>query len=70
MTKQTLRITGMHCANCAMGIDLDLEDLPGVKEAKTNFARATTQVEFDPAKTTLDAIVACIRRSGYEATLV
>ena len=69
MTRQTLRIKGMHCTGCAMTIDMDLEDLPGVQEATTNFAKATTQVVFDPAKVGLDRIVATIRQSGYEAEL-
>ena len=67
MTKQTLKIQGMHCTNCAMAIDMDLEDLAGVKEAKTNYARSLTQVEYDPTKVTLNQILATIRETGYEA---
>ncbi|MCW5851839.1 MAG: heavy-metal-associated domain-containing protein [Anaerolineae bacterium] len=67
MTKQTLRIQGMHCTNCAMAIDMDLEDLVGVKEAKTNYARSLTQVEYDPARVSLAQILATIRETGYEA---
>lgn len=67
MMKQMLRIQGMHCTNCAMAIDMDLEDLAGVGEAKTNYARSLTQVEYDPAKVTLAQILATIRETGYEA---
>ncbi len=68
MIKQQFRIQGMHCTSCAMLIDMDLEDLTGVKEAKTNYAKSVTQVEYDPARTSADQIVAAIRATGYEAT--
>lgn len=66
-TRRILRIAGMHCSSCAIAIDLDLEDLPGVEEARTNFARALTEVVFDPARVDLDAIIATIREAGYAA---
>ena len=66
-TRQTLRIEGMHCASCAMAIDMELEDLPGVEEARTSFARATTEVAFDPARVGQEAILAAVRKAGYTA---
>ena len=66
-TRRTLRIAGMHCSSCAMAIDMELEDLPGVEEARTNFARATTQVVFDPAGVSLEVIIAAIHEAGYTA---
>ena len=67
MTRQTLRISGMHCSSCAMAIDLELEELPGVTEARTSFARAITEVVFDPTRVNLDAIVTTIGQVGYTA---
>ena len=64
-THLTLHIEGMHCASCAMAIDMELEDLPGVQEARTSFARATTEVVFDPRRVGLDAVIAAIREAGY-----
>lgn len=64
-TRRTLRIAGMHCSSCAMAIDLELEDLPGVAEARTSYARATTEVTFDPARVNLDTIIATIGDAGY-----
>ena len=69
-THTTLRIADMHCASCAMAIDFELEDLPGVTEARTSYARATTEVTFDPARVDLEAIVAAIREVGYTAQSV
>jgi len=65
--RRTLRIGGMHCASCAMAVDMELEELPGVEEARTNFARATTEVAFDPARVDIDAIIAAIGAAGYTA---
>lgn len=67
-TTQTLRIAGMHCSSCAMAIDMDLEDVPGVVEARTNFARGTTEVVFDPAQVDQEMIIAAIREAGYTAS--
>ncbi len=67
MTRQTLHIVGMHCSSCAMAIDMELEELPGVTEARTSYARATTEVVFDRARVGLDAIIAAIRQAGYTA---
>ena len=59
----------MHCTACAMTIDLDLEDLPGVKSSKTNYAKQVTQVEFDPAQVQVVALLATVAKSGYEAVV-
>ncbi len=67
MMTQTFKIHGMHCTSCAMRIDMDLEDVPGVKEARTNFARSVTQVTYDPARASVDQLVAAIAAAGYTA---
>jgi len=61
----TLEISGMHCTSCALNIDADLEDLPGVTSARTNYAKSTTQVIFDPNQTTQAKIEAVITKAGY-----
>jgi P-type Cu+ transporter len=62
-----LRIAGMHCASCAMAIDLGLEGLLGVVDSRTNFARATTVVRYDPARVEPGVLLGAIRDLGYEA---
>lgn len=66
--KQKLKIEGMHCTSCAMCIDFDLEDLDGVKVAKTSYAKQETEIEFDEDKVSVEQIIACINKSGYKAT--
>ena len=70
MTKKVLfKITGMHCTSCAMNIDGELEDTDGVKEAKTNYAKAETQVEFDAEKVSMKEMITAIKKAGYDASL-
>ncbi|MDP3948165.1 MAG: heavy-metal-associated domain-containing protein [bacterium] len=64
--KKKFKITGMHCSSCAITIDMDLEDLPGIKKAQTSYAKGETEVEFDPDKVNVGNIVAAIEKSGYK----
>ena len=64
---QRFSIQGMHCSSCAMTIDWELEDLPGVEKAATSYAKATTEVTFDPSRTSLEALVAAIERAGFKS---
>lgn len=64
-----LKIVGMHCTSCAMNIDFELEDIEGVKEVSTNYAKQQTVVTFDSTKVSLDKIVEVINRLEYEVKL-
>lgn len=63
--KAKLKIEGMHCSACALDIDFDLEDLNGVKTAKTSYARSETEVEFDFSEVKIEEIIAQINKTGY-----
>jgi copper chaperone CopZ len=67
MKKIKLDIKGMHCSSCAMNIDFDLEDIDGVKSAKTSYAKQVTEVEFDEDKIKEKDIKDQIKKTGYEA---
>lgn len=47
MNKHTFKISGMHCASCAVKIEGALQDLPEVKSASVNYATAEAHVESD-----------------------
>ena len=66
MTKEKLKIEGMHCASCAMNIDEELEELEGVQESNTSYRKQTTEVSFDESRTDLAQIDDAIRALGYE----
>lgn len=59
------KINGMHCSACAMDIDGELEDTQGVVQSNTNYARQTTEVEFDSEKIDPSQIIEIINRVGY-----
>lgn len=66
---QTLKfkITGMHCASCAMNIDGELEDTGKIISVSTNYAKAETVVEFDPTLISEEEIIGIIKKVGYVA---
>lgn len=68
MVKKKLKIEGMHCSSCALLIDMDLEDLEGVKSAETSYAKSETKVEYDEGKVDLRKILHIIKEAGYQAT--
>ena len=65
MTKKLFKIIDMNCTSCAITIDGDLEDTKGVKEAKTNYAKQVTQVEFDEQLIDEQKIITIIKQTGY-----
>lgn len=67
LVKKKLKIEGMHCTSCAMNIDFDLEDLDGIRSAKTSYAKQTSEVEFDEEKIHLPQIIKQIKETGYTA---
>lgn len=70
MNKQViLKISNMHCSACAMNIDGELEDTPGVQSVSTNYAKAETRVAFDAQKVTVDKLLEAVQRAGYNAAI-
>ncbi len=68
-TSVSLKTTGMHCGSCAMLIQMTVEDLPGVKSAKTEYSTGLTDVTFDTDVLGTDAIITAIEGAGYGAEL-
>lgn len=67
MIKKRFKIIDMHCTSCALTIDMDLEDLEGVKSVKTSYAKSETEIEFDLSKVDDKIIFETIKKSGYKA---
>jgi Cu+-exporting ATPase len=64
----TLPITGMTCANCVATIERNLGKLEGVQAVNVNLASERASVDFDPQLVGQDALVARIRRAGYDVS--
>lgn len=67
MATATLTIDTIYCPSCALLIDQELENLPGVILARTDMGRSYTRVEYDPDATNVNAIAATIAGLGFTA---
>jgi copper chaperone CopZ len=65
----TFIINGMHCTSCALNIDGELEDTPGVVSASTSYAKASTTVVFDDKKVNEKKLQQAIKNAGYDSSL-
>ena len=65
----TLALIGMTCASCAAVIEKTLLRLPGVSSATVNLAANTGTIEFDPAVTGVEDLIAAVRGAGYDAAV-
>ena len=65
---QTLNITGMHCASCALLIKKSVAKVPGVTEANVNYANEKAHIVFDPNLTAVDKLIDAVKAAGYSAT--
>jgi copper chaperone CopZ len=59
-------IDGMHCTSCSMSVDGELEDLDGVYNASTSYAKQKCIVEYDPKKINTDKIKSTVENLGYK----
>lgn len=69
MVKKKFKIVDMHCSSCALSIDMDLEDLEGIKFSNTSYAKGETEVEYDPEKVDEQKVLEAIKNTGYTALL-
>ena len=63
------RIAGLHCADCAETIEKNLAALPGVAEARVDYAIARLVVTHAPSLAA-EEIARVVRGSGYEVAPV
>lgn len=61
-----IEIDGMHCVSCSVNIDGVLEELPGVVEARTSYAKGKTVVVYDKGKVSEKEIREEIVKLGYK----
>ncbi len=66
-TRERLEITGMTCTACSSRVQRALEQSDGVSHAVVNLMTNSAAVDYDPALTSPDALVATVQRTGYEA---
>lgn len=69
MKKIVFKVVGMDCTSCAFNIDGILEDLDGVKESQTNYAKQLTEVTFDSEKITSVKILKVVKAIDNNYTI-
>jgi copper chaperone CopZ len=65
----TLSVPDMHCDSCPKLVKITLLDIDGVVEASASLESKTVVVNFDPQKTSTDALINSIHEIGYTASL-
>jgi mercuric ion binding protein len=70
-TPQTtvLDIQNMSCELCPVTVKRSLEKVPGVSQARIDFARKTATVTFDADKTSVAALIKATTDAGYPSTV-
>jgi copper chaperone len=65
LEKVVLTVEGMSCDHCKNAIQKAVRSLPGVMAAEVDLIAKCLQVDFDPAKTSLEDIKAAVDDAGY-----
>jgi len=61
----TVTVEGMSCGHCKNAVEKAVKGLPGVLAAEVDLAAKSLQVDFDPAKTSLQDIKDVVEDAGY-----
>lgn len=61
-----LTIGGMHCATCAITVEDALKEVPGVYNARVNFALGKAAVGFDSSVASKEAMKRAVESAGYK----
>ena len=64
--KAEIKISGMHCATCAINIEESLSKIKDVSHVQVNFGTDTAHVEFDPGKVSISELEKAVKDVGYE----
>jgi len=64
--KNELKVSGMSCGGCELLVREALEELEGVLQSDASHIKGTVEVDYDPAKVSLTAIMAVIEEQGFK----
>ncbi|MDR0220300.1 MAG: copper ion binding protein [Lachnospiraceae bacterium] len=69
MEKTVLNVEGMSCEHCVKAVSEAVGALTGVVNVGVDLAAGTVAVEFDPAVSPLEEIIAEIEDVGYDVIM-
>ena len=64
--RKTMKISGMHCAHCAMDVTKILNQIEGVS-AEVNFSKGTARISYD-REIGEDVLKNAVEKIGYQVT--
>lgn len=64
--KADIRISGMHCATCALSIEKSIAALDDVSHVEVNYGTGEAHVEYNPDLVRLTDIEKAVRGAGYD----
>ncbi|RJP45987.1 MAG: hypothetical protein C4584_02360 [Armatimonadetes bacterium] len=68
--KKKYKVLDMHCSSCALLIDMELEDVAGIKSSSVSYPKQEAQVEFDGDEVKEEEIVKKVEDIGYRLVTV
>ncbi|WP_416192671.1 heavy-metal-associated domain-containing protein [Neisseria sp. CCUG12390] len=68
METVTLNIEGMTCGGCVKSVTRILESTDGVAKAEVSLENKNAVIEFDAAKTDVDALIEAVEDGGFDAS--
>ena len=66
----TLAVPSMDCPVCPITVKKALTQVPGVSQARVNFAQRQAVVMFDDARTNVGALIQSTKNAGYPSTVL
>ncbi len=68
--KQTVKIQGLDCPNCALSLEKELNKLDGVKNVEIDFVKSSLSFESDDCESALTQIVKMTKKLEPDAVIV
>ncbi len=64
--RASFKVAGMTCAMCVKSLEKGLLQMEGIHDVAINLGTETVYVEFDPARTSLEAMARTVEETGYD----
>lgn len=64
--EKTINIVGMHCPSCVAAVELSINDLDGVEDAKADLESNTAKVTFDSDKVSDSDLAEAVKEAGFK----
>jgi len=62
----TIKIEGMSCGGCTSSVDKVLNEIDGVSQVEVTLEPGQASVQYDAARTNIDALIAAIEDAGFD----